>query len=118
MTTKLVIRILDAGIRLLGWAEVQAEMRGDGCLTVDAPTLVPVDDSGVPAWLSVHWCDVNVETRSRIETSKVRTGDMFTVPGPWVAITVGAPAGGLPPVTVRSAIRVAVPTGVLGGLTH
>lgn len=114
LLTKLVVRILDARNQLLGWAEAEGHARGDGKLWVNAPTLVPIELAGTPAVLSVHWCDVNVEIRSDVERAKVNAGDMLTLPGNWPAVTCGPAAGGLPPVTVRSAVTLGVPVGAMG----
>ena len=119
MLTKLVIRLLDADQVLLGWAEVEGHARGDGKIWVNAPTVLPITDPGKPKYVSVHWCDVNVEIRSEIaDIAQVVVGDTITLPGEWAAITCGPAAGGLPPVTVRSNVEIGVPVGALGALTH
>ncbi len=118
LVTKLVIRILDAQDQLLGWAEAQGEARGDGKLWVSGPTLVGIERDGETAYLSVHWCDVNVEIRSVIERTLVQPGKIFRLPGEWPAITCGPAAGGLPPVTVRSPVSIDVPLGAMGVRTH
>jgi hypothetical protein len=114
LVTKLVIRMLDVDEQLLGWAEVQAEARGDGKLWVDPPTFVAIERDGVVNYLSVHWCDVNVEIRSVVERARVTLGQLFELPGQWAAITCGPAAGGLPSVTVRSPVAVQVPVGAFG----
>lgn len=117
LTTKLVVRVMDADLRLLAWTEVQGEARGDGALWVKAPTLAGVEAAGVPAWLSVHWADVNVEARSRFDHRAVSVGEVLTLAWPSAPIlTVGPMPEALPPVTVRAPIRVAMPVGALGAV--
>jgi uncharacterized membrane protein len=115
LTTKLVIRLLDFHGRLLGWAEVQAAIRGDGTLFVAQPTHIMVETEGQPASISVHWVDVNVETRMPTPiTTWVTLGQIVTLTGDWTALIVGPAAGGLPPVTVKAPVSLAIPQGRLG----
>lgn len=114
MKTKLVLRLLTDKSELLGWAEVEGDARGDGQIWVDPPTIIPLEQSGTLAHVSVHWCDVNVEIRQDVDHTSVKAGDVMTLPGNWAAITVGPAAGGLPPVTVRSNVAINVPLGALG----
>jgi hypothetical protein len=119
LTTKLVIRIMDAQNQLLGWAEATGEAKGDGKIWVDAPTRVMIEQTGIPHLLSVHWCDVNVEIRSLVEQKKpLAFGNVLELPGQWPAITCGPAAGGLPPVTVRDPVSIGIPVGALGARTH
>ena len=117
--TKLIVRILDADEGMLGWGEAMALARGDGTLWVEAPTPVYIERDGKPTYVSVHWCDVNVEIRSVIDFHKaIPAGNVMAMPGDWTAITVGPAAGGLPPVTVREPVTVGIPVGALGARTH
>jgi hypothetical protein len=118
MQTKLVIRILGRKEELLGWAEAVGEARGDGKIWISEPTLVLVEQDGTAMYLSMHWCDVNVEIRSLIEQHPVKQGDVFNLPGEMVAFVCGPAAGGLPPVTVRNAINIGIPVGSLGARGH
>ncbi len=119
MTTKLIVRAIDANGEMLGWAEVYADMFGDGNLTVARPTVIPIEQEGLLAFTSVHWCDVNVEIRTPTPHRAVSVGHHVNIPAPWVAIVVGPPAGGLPPITVRTPIEIGLPVGQLGGgLVH
>ena len=115
MNTKIVVRLLGLGNKLLGWAECVGHARGDGKIWIDDPTTVMIEEAGETRFLSVHWCDVNVEVRNPVEVQKVTPGMFITLPGNWPAITCGPAAGGLPPVTVRSPIKVGVPVGAIGG---
>lgn len=118
MTHKLVLRLLDADGALLTWTAVEAIARGDGALWSPTPELAcdPCERSGTPATLSIHWADVNVETRVPITMPAVREGD------PYVAlqfhdqpiVRLGQPASGLAPVTMRRAAAVRVPVGLMG----
>lgn len=110
MTTKLVLRLLTATRQLLGWTETQGEARGDGCLHVPEVTL-RVELAGVPAELSIHWCELNIEARSPIAMGFVGVGQRVRLRTP--PMVIGPPAHDLPPVTVRQPIRLEVPAGTL-----
>jgi hypothetical protein len=115
LTTKLVVRILDADAQLLGWTEVAGEARGDGCLWSSRSYHVGVERAGQPASVSVHWADVNVEARTPITHAAVVVGEVITLP--WAntpVMTIGPMPGPLPPVTVRGAVSIGVPVGQLG----
>lgn len=113
-TTKLVIRLLDAVGALMGWCEVQARVPGDGQLWAPGVIRIIPEVSGVPATLSTHWCDVNVETRVPWPSpDAVKAGVPITLcAGPQPLMKVGDPPVELPPVTVGRAV-VCVPTGGL-----
>jgi len=116
MTTKLVVRVLDAAGALLAWAEVWAEARGDGRLWADGTYPALVEQDGTPAWLSIHWADVNVEVRLPYDKPAVHAGETIALSwAPSHVLYVGEAAGGLPPVTVRSAVTVGVPVGTFSG---
>lgn len=118
MTTKLVCRLLDAAGALLGWCDVQAVARGDGALWSPGPVAVPVDVSGQAAWLSTHWCDVNIETRVPCPVQCVAGGEVVVASTAAPLIRVGPAAGGLPPVTLRRRLTVTVPVGAVGAETR
>lgn len=113
--TKLVCRVLDREGLLLGWCAHEAILRGDGCLRASSPVSLTIDESGMPEVLSIHWTDVNVETRSPMPAVPLGRGDSITVFATnAVMIQAGAPpVQRLPPVTVRHT-AVAVPVGQLG----
>lgn len=116
-TTKIVCRLLGENDVLLAWCEHWAQLRGDGCLRADGDVTMPVELDGTAVSASLHWVDVNVETRVPLlmQTSpKVKVGEGVTIfrRGD-VMITVGQMAGGLPPVTVKST-SIGVPVGTLG----
>lgn len=116
MRTKLVLRLLAADGSLLGWTEVQAEGR-EGALWAIRPVAVCIEAAGVPETVSVHWADVNVEVRVPCTvTSAVTPGQIVGLPYGDGAplITLGAPARGLPPVTVRQTVAIGVPSAVIG----
>ena len=114
LTTKMVVRILDEKDRLLGWTEVMAEARGDGCLWATGSAVVVIEVSGTPIVQSIHWADVNVETRTPVISGPRVIGDVMTLSWPKAMMCIGAAAGGLPPVTVRSRVSIGVPAGILG----
>ena len=84
LVTKLVIRVLNASGELMGWTEVQAEARGDGCLwTQTSPVSVLIEKAGLPMFQSIHWCDINVELRHPITDENNRSvveGQLVTFP--------------------------------------
>jgi hypothetical protein len=110
--TKIVVRCLTTEGALLGWAETQAAVPGDGHLRASEPVVVLIDVDGECAAVSVHWCDVNVEVRQPLQVPypcgagativAFNAGD--------VLIRVGDMPNGLPPVTTKSR-TVTVPTG-------
>ncbi len=117
MTTKVVVRLLTADQVLLGWTEVQALARGDGQLWCQAPVVVGIEAAGALAWLSVHWADVNVETRTVCDGRAVAPGQIITVfPQAGPILLVGPMPGYLPPVTVHGPVSLAVPLGQIGAI--
>lgn len=117
--TKLVIRLLDASGALLGWAEHQAAVRGDGKIRASETVVIPVDRVGAPVTASVHWTDVNVEFRWPVHLARLpRIGEGVTLWGAdYPLIDVGAPPVGLPPVTLGGNVLVDLPVGTLGAAT-
>ena len=115
LTTRLIIRLLNAQGQLLGWAEALGEARGDGALWVWAPTNIGIEVNGILTHVSVHWCDVNVEVRVVAAPQTVTLGQVITLPGNWEAMRCGPAAGGLPPVTVRTPVSVGLLAGSLVG---
>jgi hypothetical protein len=114
MTTKIVCRLLTEEHRLLGWVEHGASIRGDGCLRANGPVSIPISESGQVVMVSLHWCDVNVETRIPLHVW-VEPGVALTVfPDQAPMITVGLMPGPLPAVTVGRPIAVSIPVGALG----
>ncbi len=112
MSVKLVVRVLDADNRLLAWVPVWAEMRGDRGLHVTGVYSAPVEAVGVPVILSVHWTDMNVQSRVLLtDHPRVEPGMVVPLSWPGPAITVGSDEGPLPAVTVRQAVTIAPPTG-------
>jgi hypothetical protein len=113
MTTKIVCRLLDANNALLGWTVVMAEARGDGHLWTSGPVVVQPSRAGTVVMLSLHWADVNVESRIPMLLS-VRAGQgvvIYQTMTPF--IKVGNMPGPLPPVTVGS-VSIGIPAGGLG----
>lgn len=112
--TKLVCRLMTAEFRLLGWCEHRARMRGDGCLRSDDVVRVAITESGTPAVLSIHWCDVNTEVRTPWTFGAVAAGSIVTLfERDAMMIRVGEMTGRLPPVTVGST-TVGIPVGGMG----
>jgi hypothetical protein len=109
---KLVIRLLDGDGKLLGWTEHAPLLLGDGTLRASSNIVIPVDEAGVTAFVSTHWCDVNVETRVHAGTFTVVPGAQFA----WarykdMLVVCGQMPVNLPPVTVKSHTVIAVPVG-------
>ena len=102
---------------MLGWCEHYAKLSGDGYLRASSPVVLDVDESGDPTEVSVHWADVNVETRSPFPPMRVsRTMKLviFQVNAPMVHAG-NPPERRLPPVTTKS-VSVDVPVGMLGAV--
>ena len=113
MTTKVICRCLAADGSMLGWVQIDAQVRGDGQLWSPGPVVVMPLVSGFCTTLSMHWCDPNVEVRTPITAQMVAgvPSMLFAQSSP--VITVGPMPQNLPPVTVGSA-SVDVPVGGLG----
>jgi hypothetical protein len=110
----MVCRLLDAQGQLLGWVEHYARIRGDGCLRADGDVSILVECDGMAAVASLHWADVNAETRVPLDV-KVKAGDTLTIfRRGSVMVVVGRIPEGLPPVTVRNVVSVGIPVGMLG----
>lgn len=116
MTTKCVLRVLDAAGLMLGWVEHHAAVRGDGMVRTAHPVRVRLDVTGVPSALSVHWCDVHVEVRVALPAmGAIEAGrDVELLPAKHPLIVVGQPPQALPSVTVGRALAVEVPVGAVG----
>ena len=104
-STKFVCRLLDADNQLLGWCEHMAHIPGDGTICASKEVIIPVDKEGFPTQVSLHWVDVNVESRSDLPDAglKVEKGariHIFQRDDPMIKI--GDPPVGLPMVTVKS----------------
>ncbi len=115
LTTRLIIRVIDADELLLAWTDIEAEARGDGRLWSTISPLLLVERAGTPHTLSVHWPDVHVEARTPLTLEAVTIGSTITLP--WEntpVLIVGPVPGPLPPVTVRGSIQIGVPVGSLG----
>lgn len=104
---------------MLGWCWHIAAMRGDGFLRSTLPVVLDVDEDGAPAILSVHWADMNVETRVPMPTMTVTRGQslrVFEAHAPMLSCGE-PPAKRLPPITTKAAIDVSVPVGQLGAMS-
>lgn len=115
MTVKLVIRLLTAENTLLGWVVHEAAVRGDGHLRAAGQVAMPIAYSGVPACVSVHWCDVHVETRVPWTRGPVQAGllvGLYQADDP--IMVCGRTPGPLPPVSVGS-VAIGVGLGVAPG---
>lgn len=110
--TKMVVRCLTADGTLLGWAETQAAVPGDGHLRAAEDVVVPIDVAGECCTLSVHWADVNVEVKVPLPTpvACVPGTSVVAFPKGQTLIKVGDMPTGLAPVTTGSR-TVTVPVG-------
>jgi hypothetical protein len=115
LETKLVIRILDSEGSLLGWTQVVGKAYGDGTLRVDDPATVVLDHAGTPVTQSIHWCDVNVEVKVPLaDTKHLDAGASLELRWGGPILNVGPAAGGLPPVTVKTPVRIDAVAGGMG----
>lgn len=116
MTTKIVVRLLDAGGALLGSVVHHATIKGDGCLRAAGPVVCGIAESGAPTIVSLHWADVNVEARVPAPAPAVQAGQIVPLfDAGAVLIEVGPMPGPLPPIVV-GAVAVSVPLGGLGAV--
>jgi hypothetical protein len=116
--TKFILRLLTAADELMGWTEVHAVARGDGCLWLPQDALIPIRTEGTATTLSVHWVDVNCAYRVPFPAAGIaRPGDVAQISAEGPIWTVGPAAGGLPPVEVGSTV-IGVPVGSFGLRTH
>lgn len=115
MSVRLIVRLLDAEIRLLGWCEVYAHMPGDGTLRASGSTPLQIEQGGLPAWTSVHWADANVEVRTPLPRSDVvKAGATINLRWDQPIIVFGTPPTDLPCVTVGRSVVIAPPSGTFG----
>lgn len=114
MITKLVLRVLDAEGVMLGAVVHHARIKGDGCVRAAGPVVMGMARAGIPSVLSVHWCDVHVETRVPLALPSVMPGQIVEVCAAGAPLMVVGPMPGpLPPVEQSGAV-VPVPVGGLG----
>lgn len=106
---KIVVRLLDAAGKMLGWQEVAGKMPGDGTFTVAGE--VPVDEDGMLSTVSIHWCEMNTEYRFGFNPVEVKKKTMCAISP--IVIRVGEKARGLTPVTTRGSVVIQVPVGSL-----
>ena len=95
---------------------MEAEARGDGCLSTRTPIPIYVDVAGACAALSIHWCDLNVEVRVPPPIVDVTVG-MTVLLQPGRLIKAGEMPTQLPPVTLRQPTVVSVAVGTMGAST-
>jgi hypothetical protein len=120
LTSKLVMRLYDANGALLGWCQHEAAVKGDGLLRAAALVALSIDEPGVPHELSIHWADLNVETRVPMPPNvpMVPRGHLLALfqPNQMMAHVGQPPATRLTPVSTKSSVNVGIPAGTLGAL--
>jgi hypothetical protein len=101
---------------MLGWCWHHAAARGDGLLRSTLPVVLDVDEPGEAHELSIHWADLNVETRVPFPKLHVTRGQALTIFQPHAPMLQpgNPPAHRLPPVTTKNALEVTVPVGAMG----
>jgi hypothetical protein len=115
MTAKIVCRLLDSQGKLLGWEEHYAAVRGDGSLRASKQVIIPIELAGRAKEISLHWCEVNVETRVPAPDLDVKVGEQILIfQTNMQMVVLGRPPIGLPPVTVGRSIGIGIPAGQLG----
>ena len=115
MRAKIVVRILDEAGALLGWAPLLAEARGDRALRAIQKCVVPIEQSGTPSVVSYHWTDMNVQKRVPYAAGPVTEGQTVELTfADGIVLSMPSDDGPLPPVTVRGAVAVAVPSAAMG----
>jgi hypothetical protein len=120
MTARFIVRLLDSAGSLLSWAEVYAKAkpqdRAGSCpFWATTATQFVIDDDGTASQVSVHWADLDVARVQALDPTQVKTGQVLTMS--WIEpvwLVPGMRDVPLPNVTIRSPVRVGVPTGGLG----
>lgn len=122
MTSKFVVRLLDAANQLLAWTTVMASpKRDDGgrasCpFWSNGPTTFVIERTGEAAKFSVHWTDLDVARVRELDAPvSVQLGQVFTYT--WIEpvwLVAGMRDVPLPAVTVRQSIQVAPPPAQMG----
>lgn len=113
VSTKIVCRLLNAAHELIGWTTVYADARGDGQLWSPGAVSIVAERAGFVTTLSLHWCDLHVETRVPLSAAVVAGQRVTVYADATPMLTVGPMPGPLPAVTVGS-VAVAVPVGAVG----
>lgn len=113
-STKLVLRVLDASGALLGAIIHQAAVKGDACLRASGPIIFRADVAGVATELSVHWPDVNIETRVPMTATVDPSVPVLLYPAGTILMRAGETPQGLPPITIRESVVAQPLTGALG----
>ena len=120
MTSKFVVRLLDAEGALLSWAEVYAsprpQERGASCpFFPTAPTKFAIEKHGIVTQMSVHWADLDVARLRDMTPTEVQPGQVFDFI--WIEpvwLVPGMRDVPLPTVTVRGPVHLGIPQGTLG----
>ena len=124
ISTKFVIRLLDAEHTLLGWQElyppdVRSTGRASCGFFAKESTPIPIEQSGVAAYLTVHWCDLDVARIVPLpEPTPVDAGQVAQ--WAWIEpvwLVSGMRDVPMPPVTVRSSVALNPPSGTLTAIT-
>jgi hypothetical protein len=121
VTVRLTIRLLNAFNELLAWADLQAVMKGDGCLRAMAPQLFIPLKSGTITTVSIHWPDLNVQRRQPWgpEPFPVEVGTPLTVTWPDGGIVLRFPSDPEPmPQVIVGSQSISLPPSVLGVVVH
>lgn len=106
---------MDGAGRMLGSVVHHAKVRGDGCLRASEQVQMGIALSGWPNYISIHWCDVNVEVKVVAPEGQVSAGQILPLFAPnAVMVTVGEMPRNLPPITVGTSVAIGVPVGGLG----
>lgn len=112
LSTKLVIRLLDAQNQLLGWCAHDARSLGDGRLRADGPVHLVMRASGVVTTASIHWADINTVTVIPLAKEKgVTAGDGYQLfqDGDEMVRIGEPPESRLPPVTIGQDVTIGIP---------
>jgi hypothetical protein len=110
-----VLRLIDCNRRVLAWARVRVEPRGDGALYATTDFLAVGVDTGTAVAVIWHWPDVNihgtVNLPAAVAVVQGERVDIGYVGQP--VLTMASDPRPLPPVTETRAVTTEVPTGVL-----
>lgn len=122
MISRFIVRLLDSEGVLLSWCEVQAESRPPGRprptpFVALASSMFVIERDGIAAQLVIHWADLDVvRVTPLMERTPVQVGQVMRFD--WIEpvwMVEGSKVDvALPPVTVRSSVKVVPPVGGLG----
>jgi hypothetical protein len=116
---KVVIRLLDGDGGLLGWGQVEAAFRGDGCVYSAQMRLeIPIERAGIVETMNMQWCDLNINLDRPVQKAHMEVGQLWSLRFVEPLFQLSSSRSSLPSVTEHKNVDIEVPTGHLGIVTH